>query len=311
MKITLSYHGKEHGILYPPLTLLALANTLDAYGYDIELVQDDECYEYLGLPGESPSESCYYILKGIVKRLTGEDVNPLYAPINYELCPSYDVPLLVTAYGCAYNCTECPKLEKGKVLLRPRDVVLNELKWITDRHDYFEFGDYNIFLDKKNFFSIIKQIPSGVKWGALINIDNNYSNLALNIIKNYGCVNLYVGVESFNPKDLDYLNKPYYRKGIEPKEFLLHLLELGFNINAYLIRGLPNQTREEWIETTDWLTSHNISYTSNMFINTEGVYVENTEHLTSEYLQSKLTEDFNQTAKNLNKFLAPYTPNRL
>ena len=312
MRIILSYNGKEHGILYPPLTLLSLANILYEHGYDVELVQDDEYYDYTGLPGDSPSQREYLYLAEKIQLLTGYKANIFNEKVNYELCPDFDVPLVTTSYGCQFSCTDCTKLEKGQIYKRPFKTVLEELKWITDRYDYFEFGDYNIFLDKNNFFKIIEYIPKGVKWGALINIDNNYSEQDLKYIYEKGCVNIYTGIESFNPKDLEYFKKPYYLKGIDPKEFLLKLKDIGFNINVYLIRGLPNQTRAEWIETTDWLKSHDISYTSNTFYDpVTNTFIEETAHLSKEYLTVKRGEDYNQTNKNLRKFLEPCISGRL
>lgn len=313
MRILLKYLGKQNEILYPPLVLLSLADILYKNKYDVVLIQDDEDFDYLGVPSDNPTYPEYKALRDYIQKLTNIEISDsdLYnLKVNYDLCPYFDIPLIVTAYGCKYNCPFCTKLDKGKIILRDINTVKEELKWITDRYDYFEFGDCNVFLNPENFFNIINFIPEGVRWGALINIDN-YPIENLYYLYKKGCRNIYVGVESFNPKDLEYLKKPYYLKNINPKKFLILLKELGFNVHVYLIRGLPNQTRLEWIETIEWLTEHGISYTSNTYFDiSKGEEVLETKNLSREYLEVKKDEDYIRTNKNLYKFLDKYI-NRL
>ena len=128
---------------------------------------------------------------------------------------------------------------------RPIDKVLKELKWVTDRYDYFEFLDNNVLANVNRFIEITNHVPKGVKWGALMNLEKVNEEVLMKL-KDNGLINIYLGIESFNKSDLEYFGKPYYFKGIDPKVSMEKLLELGFNLHVFLIRGLPNETVESF-----------------------------------------------------------------
>lgn len=300
MKITLSYNGDNDGLTYPPIFPLMLGNELVKAGIDVEIVQDIENYDYLGIPSDSIYRPEYQRLIRVIEAITGNKLDFKDFEVDYDWSPHFDVAGVLTSIGCVHKCKFCPQKEMGYTE-RPIDKVLKELKWVTDRYDYFEFLDNNILANVNRFIEITNHVPKGVKWGALMNLEKVNEEVLMKL-KDNGLINIYLGIESFNKSDLEYFGKPYYFKGIDPKVSMEKLLELGFNLHVFLIRGLPNETVESFNEQLNWLDERNISYTISRFY-VEGEIVKETKFLSKEYLAQKYGEDMKITQENLRKFI--------
>lgn len=300
MKITLSYNGDNDGLTYPPILPLMLGNELVKAGIDVEIVQDIENYDYLGIPSDSIYRPEYQRLIRVIEAITGNKLDFKDFEVDYDWSPHFDVAGVLTSIGCVYKCKFCPQKEMGYTE-RPIDKVLKELKWVTDRYDYFEFLDNNVLANVNRFIEITNHVPKGVKWGALMNLEKVNEEVLMKL-KDNGLINIYIGIESFNKSDLEYFGKPYYFKGIDPKVSMEKLLELGFNLHVFLIRGLPNETVESFNEQLNWLDERNISYTISRFY-VEGEIVKETKFLSKEYLAQKYDEDMKITRENLRKFI--------
>lgn len=301
MKITLSYNGDNDGLTYPPIFPLMLGNELVKAGIDVEIVQDAENYDYRGVPSDSIYRPEYQRLIRVIEAITGNKLDFKDFEVDYDWSPHFDVAGVLTSIGCVHKCKFCPQKEMGYTD-RPIDKVLEELKWVTDRYDYFEFLDNNVLANVNRFIEITNHIPKGVKWGALMNLEKVNEEVLMKL-KDNGLINIYIGIESFNKSDLEYFGKPYYFKGIDPKVSMEKLLELGFNLHVFLIRGLPNETVGGFNEQLNWLDERDISYTISRF-HVEGEIVKETKFLSKEYLAQKYDEDIEITRENLQKFIA-------
>ena len=300
MKITLSYNGDNDGLTYPPIFPLMLGNELVKAGIDVEIVQDTENYDYRGVPSDSIYRPEYQRLIRVIEALTGNKLDFKDFEVDYDWSPHFDVAGVLTSIGCVHKCKFCPQKEM-RYTDRPIDKVLEELKWVTDRYDYFEFLDNNVLANVNRFIEITNHVPKGVKWGALMNLEKVNEEVLMKL-KDNGLINIYIGIESFNKSDLEYFGKPYYFKGIDSKVSMEKLLELGFNLHVFLIRGLPNETVGGFNEQLNWLDERNISYTISRF-HVEGEIVKETKFLSKEYLAQKYDEDIKITRENLQKFI--------
>ena len=300
MKITLLYNGDNDGLTYPPIFPLMLGNELAKLGFAVEITQDEECYDYLGVPSDSIYREEYQDLIKVINALKDTKLEYEELEVLYDCSPDFNVAGVLTSIGCMYKCKLCPQSKMG-FMERPLDIVIKELDWITSRYPYFEFLDNNILTNLDRMIEITNHVPRGVKWGALINLERYDREKMLRLRAN-GCVNLYAGVESFNPADLEFFSKPYYHKGINPKDSLTELLDLGFNLHVFVIRALPNETKEEFKAMLDWFKLMGISYTISR-LSLDSGYVFETEHLSLEYLAEKFQEDKDVSSKNLKQFI--------
>ena len=77
-------------------------------------------------------------------------------------------------------------------------------------------------------------------------------------LKQAGCSKLSIGLESSKQKYQDFLGKKIKVDKIIKTIQLAH--KVGLPIFAYVMLGLPGQTREEMMEEVDFLKCHNVEY---------------------------------------------------
>jgi radical SAM superfamily enzyme YgiQ (UPF0313 family) len=300
MKITLSYNGKVYGSSFTPIYLLTLGEELIKAGVEeVTLIREGFNPDVQGIPADSIFSEDYQKIVRVIESLSGKKIDYKELDVDYEWLQPADVAGVLTAFGCVYKCKFCPHTDM-EWIPRSMDKVLKDLDYVTSHYNYFEFIDNNIMADKKRFFEIIRHIPNGVKWGALINVAH-YDKQDLEYLKRYGCVNLYTGIETFNEDDLNYFGKPYYSMGIDPKLFLKQLKDLGFNVYAFLIQGLPNEIQEDFSSMLSWLNENEIYYSIGNFYNSSGVVKKADESPTS--LKARIERNNNISEQSFTKFM--------
>lgn len=174
----------------------------------------------------------------------------------YQLEGKRCINIMTKMGNCPYHCTFCSKQEVGKSPLRFRtpENVLEEAKFLKDK---FGFGaiaiyDDDVLINKKRDFEIFM---------GLHNLNMPYrcmtrANLAtkedLKILKETGCAEICIGVETADPQILEEIVK----KGISVEQntkFIKNCKDLGLRVKAYLIIGLPSESEESVKKTKDWL----------------------------------------------------------
>lgn len=302
MMTTLYYSGESFGLQFNPFYLQMIQQAYKDKGIEIDLVQDCETYDFKGIPADNVyNENYQQLIRELQEYDPSIDLKSVKVDFSNYPCKD-DIMGLPTALGCRYHCALCPISNMGYII-RDLSVVKEELSDLCKKVKYFEFYDNNV-LANPNFFNIIKDIPRGVTWGALINITEVTPELFRNLHRMYyfGCRNIYFGLETFNSKDLEYFKKPYYLAGVDPKKWMQTLQSIGFNLLAFIIRGLPNEKPGELDELMKYLEQHNIKYSINRF-NINGDFVSETDYLSREYLASVLESDYNKSRENFRNFI--------
>lgn len=304
MRIQLKYGGENDGVKFSPLLPMMFNGLFHSLGFRTNIKKCMSDYDYAGVPSDNIYQDGYQKLLKFAEKQSECKIDISKLPIDYEQYLPFDRHLVVgvlTSFGCKYHCKFCPNSSMSYVA-RDYDLVKSELEHVTSSYNYFEFFDNNV-LHNPRFLELVESIPEGVQWGALINIDTIDKSI-LQCMRDAGCVNLYVGVESFNVSDIAYFGKPHAGV-IDPKYFLQVLRDLGFNVHAFLIRALPSETPASFDSMIDWLNDKGISYViGRMHVNGEPVLA--TEYLSENYLKCKKVEDAVTSRKNLMKFLKNY-----
>ena len=158
--------------------------------------------------------------------------------------------------NCPYNCTFCAKPEIGKSPLRFRSVknVLDEVKYLRDEHEIeaIAFYDDDVLIKKDRDKEIFKGLQElGMSYRCMTR-----ANLAtredLKFLKDTGCIEVCVGIETGDPNMLENTIK----KGTtieQNTEFLQNCRDIGLNVKAYMIIGLPGESRITIQNTKDWM----------------------------------------------------------
>jgi len=193
-----------------------------------------------------------------------EDINALPTPdydgfpLDRYLSPKRVLPLQGSR-GCYWRkCTFCNlHVDNLKFRLRNLDLVLEDIDKLKEKYgaEYMFFSDECMPVKQLDSLSS-RLIEKGndVKWMAGIRFDKGLTKEILAKARKAGCLKMVFGLESSNKRVLSLMDK-----GIETeitKNIIDYCDETGVAIHMYVIVGFPSETREEALETLDFVISN-------------------------------------------------------
>lgn len=223
------------------------------------------------------SEECakegFYVIRGegeepMLQLVKGEDRS--YGFVDPNFFPNWDaIDLSRYGYGlegkrcmnimtkrgnCPYRCTFCAKSEmKSQLRFRNVENVLAECRELQSRgFGAIAIYDDDVLLDRKRDYEIFKGLKElGMPYRCMTRTNlANYDDLKM--LKDTGCAEVAVGVESADP----FIHNVVCRKGTtieQDTRFVLDCKKLGLRVKTYLIIGLPGESRESVAKTKAWL----------------------------------------------------------
>lgn len=171
------------------------------------------------------------------------------------------VALLRTSVGCPFRCTFCSlwKIMDGKYLKRNIDYTINELKQIQE--DFVFLVDDEAFIDGKRMAALaegIKEAGIRKRFFAYCRVDSLIREKeVLSKWVEVGLERLFVGIDAFSEKDLDFYNKKYHSGRIEIA--LQTAKDLGIEILAQFVVN-TNYTRDDFKHLVRFVRHHKIQY---------------------------------------------------
>jgi len=193
-----------------------------------------------------------------------EDINSLPTPdydgfpLDRYLSPKRVLPLQGSR-GCYWRkCTFCNlHVDNLKFRLRNLDLVLEDMDRLKEKYSakYMFFSDECMPVKQLDSLSS-KLIEKGndIKWMAGVRFDKSLTKDILAKAREAGCLKMVFGLESSNKRILSLMDK-----GIETeitKNIIDYCDETGVAIHMYVIVGFPSETREEALETLDFVISN-------------------------------------------------------
>lgn len=160
-------------------------------------------------------------------------------------------------WGTAGHCRFCSKTNLGRnIRLRFRSVenVLEEAKVLRDRYGFraLMLYDDEIMVNKKRDVDIFRGLHDlDIKFRCMTRADL-VSKEDLQIMKECGCVEVCLGAETGDPYILDKI----VNKGTTVEQntrFVQWCHEVGLKVKAYLIIGLPSESKQSVEKTRNWL----------------------------------------------------------
>jgi len=154
--------------------------------------------------------------------------------------------------GCPAACTFCD-IRKTKFRTRNPENVVDEIEQLVNMGvDDLFFVDDTITIDKKNVLEICnlivkRKIKIHFKISARVDTINKE---VIKALKKAGCYRIHYGIESANPKHLKYLQKGQTPEKVERACKMTR--EAGIGFFAYMMIGIPHETKEEMFETVDF-----------------------------------------------------------
>ena len=181
---------------------------------------------------------------------------------NYNnLIGTNDVTATIqSSRGCPFACTFCD-IRRTEFRWRDPQNVVDEVEALAEQgiKDFF-FVDDTITIRKKRVHEICEEISRrGIKIQFKISsrVDCITEDL-LGALKKAGCYRIHYGVESAVQRSLDYLEKGINLDLVRRVFRQTH--EAGIGTYAYMMIGIPGETREEMEQTFDFAIELNPDY---------------------------------------------------
>lgn len=190
------------------------------------------------------------------QKIFGEDiVSPAYDMIkrdNYLYCN-----IIHTSRGCPYKCDFCynSSAERRYVNRNIEDVIA-DIMAVGKKH--VMFIDDNFAGNPAWTAEFLKKIkPMKLKWNAAVSIDIAKRPKLLKLMKDSGCMSLFIGFESINKSSVSGVNKMQNRAAdYDNAVKIIH--SNGIMINASFVFGLDSDTPDVFEKTLDWITRNKI-----------------------------------------------------
>ena len=194
-------------------------------------------------------------LKPEYRARRGEYYRLGHAPIpRYELLDlsRYNRIPVQTSRGCPHNCEFCA----GSNLLTPRystktpDHVAAEIRHIRSMwpHPFIEFADDNSFVLRSDAKWLLRSLRGeGLKWFAETDISIARDPELLNLMRETGCRQVLVGLESPGPAGLDglELRRNWKLERLPEYESAIRAIQSrGITVNGCFVLGLDGHTEE-------------------------------------------------------------------
>ena len=163
----------------------------------------------------------------------------------------------LSSRGCIRTCTFCAELllsERYRV--RSPQNLIEEIQEAINVHDtvWFTFHDslVNGNLDMlREFCELLCTQHISIKWDAQAAIRDDMDESLLRLMKEAGCFNLFIGLESGSDEVLHSMNKRY--NAFMAKSFFEKCHAAGMHFEISLIVGYPGEGEEEFRATMRFL----------------------------------------------------------
>ena len=160
--------------------------------------------------------------------------------------------------GCPYHCGFCNFTKDRRLTwIKPAKQIVAEMKAVRKRGArYVWYVDDNFRLGKKDLEEVCLRLKAeslDLNWMTFVRA-STLENVDLELLRQAGCIEVQLGLESADPQILKNMNKK-----VSPKLYdrvLRNLLSAGINCSCYFIFGFPGETEESAQHTRDFIKSH-------------------------------------------------------
>jgi anaerobic magnesium-protoporphyrin IX monomethyl ester cyclase len=168
------------------------------------------------------------------------------------------VATMITSRGCPFGCYFCDQSVFGK---RWRgfstDYIFLEMEHLKKNYgiNFISFEDDNFLYSQKRTVSLCTKLIEKklyIKWGCSARVDSINLKL-LRLMKQAGCYNIFIGIESGSDKTLKFINKNTTIKEIRKAVNLIKKANL--NVYGSFILGLPGESRQDILKSINFAKS--------------------------------------------------------
>lgn len=189
-------------------------------------------------------------------------------------CFGFNEAHIVTSRNCIYNCAFCSAARSSNrdfpIREKSKNNIIKEIRYIKSIYPEVESIRVldDLFLKTKHTLEKAIEIFSNFKfyWRSMAHV-KTFEGISLDTLyklRDSGCIELFIGVESGSPQILTRIHKTSSIDII--KENLVNIMRAGINIKGYFIYGFPDETEDDFKRTYDlayYLKEQSLKYGSN------------------------------------------------
>ena len=160
---------------------------------------------------------------------------------------------VIVARGCPFGCSYCSHPFGRTFRAHSPERIVNEINELIEKYGAVQINlEADTLTINKDFIMslcdkmIENNIHKKIKWTCESRIDTLSEEMLVKM-KEAGCWQISIGVESGVDRLLKIINKGETKKEIEEKVKIIH--KVGISIRAFFMLGLPSETREDSFET--------------------------------------------------------------
>lgn len=259
-----------------------------------KLTEELKCLVDFLVVGEGERPFLNYIKGGVDKNKIAEFSElksleslpfPQYEGINLSSYPRDKSISLLFSRGCVRQCSFCSeRLLYHSFRTRSVEDIIREIGSHKEKNniEYFIFHDSMMNADLKKleaFCDAVIEHFGSIPWEAQMAVQPDMEERLFEKIKQSGCYNLFVGLESGSDRTLQRMNKGF--KASDAEEFFKKLKKAQLNFGISLIVGYPGETEADFQESLDFVLRHKDLIPKieqiNPFVYYDGTNVERSE----------------------------------
>lgn len=166
--------------------------------------------------------------------------------------------------GCLFKCEFCrhPSSSNGGIYkLRDIECIIEDLKSVRKLTKYVAFKDPNFFNKRTHLVDLCNRIIEedlDVTWGAQMPIYVGKDKEIIDLMRKAGCRVIYIGFETLNQENLDYVNKPFKVKDYIP--MVKNIQKGGIRVVGYFMFGFDYDTEKSFDDVYDFVHESKIAY---------------------------------------------------
>lgn len=166
--------------------------------------------------------------------------------------------------GCLFKCEFCRhpfSSNGGHYKLRDINCIIKDLKSVRKLTKYVAFKDPNFYNKRQHLVNLCNRIIQeklDITWGAQMPIYVGKDKEALNLMKKAGCRVIYIGFETLNQENLDYVNKPFNIKDYLP--MVKEIQKTGIRVVGYFMFGFDFDTKKSFDDVFEFVHESKIAY---------------------------------------------------
>lgn len=179
-------------------------------------------------------------------------------PLDRYLAPQTVLPVQFSR-GCYYkDCAFCAlTLDHQNFRQKDPGKVVDELQFLSEKYQtpYFFFTDECLALSPTR--RLCKEILARkfqIEWTAELRFEKNLSRELLTLMRDAGCQKIVFGLETYNKRLMDFMKKGISQESVQ--RITSDCVDLEIAVHCYIIVGFPTETREEALETMNFIVEN-------------------------------------------------------